>query len=333
MHKAAPLLIASFLILLPPACREAEKRRAHMQATESGQLDPEEQRRTAVEKAAAEKAAAEKAAAEKAAAERAAAEKAAAEKAAAEQRFASALENMSKVNRESVQSIRGKTWRRSEPVRHLRELSAAMDTAIRHDISLPVLESLAAAVAALESLKSLEANPPRMPHRELVSKPERRRVKYDGVWRLSGRYVGPMDTGGIIVRRGGRLYHVVDAVRPHTPWQIPISGYVRDLVGTSDFFLDGSYRFADRVQFAERWEYVADQETHRNAVRAAQRNYSSAMARYRAAERQRRLDVRNHRTAEQRHRSNHRAAVKKLVRSFPALVREVKRQDWRPKLD
>lgn len=114
----------------------------------------------------------------------------------------------------------------------------------------------------------------------IPSKPEYIKPKYNGVFYLSGEYIGPFASGGIIVKSSGQYYLIKGAMEPRNFFAKYLNGYVEDTDREILLDLGRKGTPCKVVYLSDRETYLDDQKEYQSKVTQAKDEYQRKLKVY-----------------------------------------------------
>jgi hypothetical protein len=224
--------------------------------------------------------------------------------------------------RGSLKRLQKEAWKTSDVAQRVSALGRARAHAKAFegidDAKLAGFDTLVVVAARLDAHVG---SPPVSPSFPSVPYPSYDKPTYQGIWRLSGRFEGPMDAGGIIVKRRGKYYHVENARKPNTYYKIRIKGYVRNVNRTTYLRLGVlANRRAKVVRLSDKWTYKRDKRVYKQHVKRLKRDYKDAKRHYRQVHKEYDKAMRTHRKALKAHRKLTRIMKKAVAVALKAAL-------------
>ena len=180
-----------------------------------------------------------------------------------------AIEAFNNIERKTLKTLHKGTWKTAGVDEPFVALVAAIESA--REAGATISDNLTAIDDVAQQVQRLDThnrNPPVAPTPPSMAYPEHEKPEYTGAWHFSGRYEGPMDQGGIIVRRRGEYYHVENYAGPDYYYKIPIHGYVRTTGRTTTVNFGGwETHYATVLRLVDKWVYKSEKSAHRELVR------------------------------------------------------------------
>jgi hypothetical protein len=241
-----------------------------------------------------------------------------------------AIEALHSVERKTLKTLHKGYWATSGVEEPFTQLVAAMSSARNAGAALSKsLTAIDAVDVEVQHLITHNKEPPVAPSFPSIEYPEYDKPEYTGSWHLGGRYEGPMDGGGIIVRRRGKYYHVENYGGPSYYYKIPIRGYVRSTGRTTSVNFGGwKTHYAEVLLLVDKWVYKSEKSAHRDLVRETKASYKEQKRAYRNAHKTYKRGTRAFKKASKKHEKERKKMLKNIGKTLDkmrlALTKEAK---------